>query len=187
MIEREFKALLSKEQYEKICSLYEWDEVISQTNHYYDTSDLLLSERSITCRVRVIDGESFLQVKLPAGADFARVELEKKLGAAVPDVISADTLKALAKGYCEDFPEVRRLGALTTERRVKRFDGAEIDLDKNSYFGKTDFELEIEFTDEDFARGIFAEIKHYAGIVGTGDVCAGKIRRFLKEFAPEFD
>ncbi len=182
MIEREFKAMLSEEQYEKLLSLYEWDRVILQTNHYYDTSDLLLTQRHITCRVRVIEGESLLQVKLPAGEDFERVELEKNIGGTVPDVISADTLSTLAKGYCTDLPEARRLGALFTERRVKRLDGAEIDLDKSSYFSKTDYELEIEFTDESIARSLFDELKSYAGIVAEGDICIGKVRRFLLEY-----
>lgn len=177
--------MLTKEEYEKLVSLYEWDKVILQTNHYYDTSDLLLSKRHITCRVRVIDGECFLQVKLPAGADFERVELEKKIGGAVPDIISADTLRELSRGYQEDFPEVRRLGDLTTERRVKRFDGAEIDLDKSEYFSKTDYELEIEFTDERAARELFEDIKRRVGIVSTEDVCIGKIRRFLLTYGAE--
>lgn len=184
MIEREFKAMLREEEYKKLMSLYEWDRVIQQTNNYYDTPELLLTKRHITCRVRVIDGESLLQVKLPAGADFERVELEKNIGG-VPDVISADTLKELAGGYAEDFPEVRRLGALSTERRVKRFDGAEIDLDKSEYFSKTDYELEIEFTDERFARELFEELKRSVGIAAAGDVCLGKVRRFLLEYGAE--
>ncbi len=182
MIEREFKAMLSKEEYGKLLSLYEWDRVILQTNHYYDTPDLLLSKRHITCRVRVIEGESFLQLKLPAGADYERVELERNIGGSVPDVISGELQNELAKEYRADLPEVRRLGALTTERRVKRLDGAEIDLDKSSYFSKTDYELEIEFTDESTARSLFEEIKNYAGIVAAGDICIGKVRRFLLEY-----
>ncbi len=176
--------MLGKMEYEKLLPVYEWDKVVVQTNHYYDTPDLLLTKRHITCRVRVIGGDSFLQVKLPADADYERVELEKKIGG-VPDVISADTLKELAKGYEKDFPEVGRLGDLTTERRVKRFDGAEIDLDKSEYFSKTDYELEIEFTDERLARELFENIKRRVGIVSTGDVCIGKVRRFLLEYRAE--
>ena len=79
MIENEFKVILNKNQHESLAKSYKWDEEISQTNHYFDTDDLELSERHITCRVREISGEFFLQLKLPTGVNFSRVELEKKL------------------------------------------------------------------------------------------------------------
>ena len=72
--------------------------------------------------------------------------------------------------------------ALSTTRGVKRFEGAEIDLDKSEYFGKTDYELEIEFTDEAAARAVLAQCAETAGLTVSGNVCEGKIRRFLEEY-----
>ncbi|MBD5130688.1 MAG: CYTH domain-containing protein [Ruminococcaceae bacterium] len=175
MIENEFKIMLTSEQYEKLLSLYDFDKTIVQTNHYYDTDDLRLSDMRITCRVREIDGAYFLQMKLPAARTYSRVELEKPLNA-LPETLSADDMPK------EGLPDVKRLGALTTTRSVKRFDGAEIDLDKSEYFGKTDFELEIEFTDETAARGLLAEITEKLNIQPSSEVCTGKIRRFLEEY-----
>lgn len=181
MIENEYKVMLTREQYEKLCLLCDWDRIIEQTNYYYDTEDLSLSDRHITCRVRKTDNECFLQVKLPNGADYSRIELEKKLGDEVPRDLSAELLNALAGEY-EQLPDVRLLGALKTTRRVKRFEGAEIDLDQSSYFGKTDFELEIEFTDEAAARTLLEQCREAAALDNSGNVCAGKIRRFLMEY-----
>lgn len=183
MIENEFKVILTREQYETLLSFYKWDKVIEQTNHYYDTPALTLSDRHITCRVRKIGEECFLQIKLPNGKDYSRIELEKKLGAQVPENLSAELLNALAGDRAElPLPDVRLLGALSTSRSVKRFEGAEIDLDKSEYFGKTDYELEIEFTDEAAARAVLAQCTETAGLAKSGDVCAGKIRRFLEEY-----
>lgn len=178
MIENEFKIMLSKEQYEKLLAMYDWDEVIEQTNHYYDTDDLRLSQERVTCRVREIAGEFFLQVKMPAGREFSRVELSEKLPS-LPEIITKDELLKLSE---RELFDVKRIGQLFTKRCVKRFDGAEIDLDKSVYFSKTDYEAEIEFTDENAARKILSEIKSRIDMNGAQDVCAGKVRRFLEEF-----
>lgn len=180
MIENEFKVMLNKNQYEKLVKSHKWDKEISQTNHYFDTDDLSLFARHITCRVREISGEFFLQLKLPTGVNFSRVELEKKLDF-LPEIIDGKTLETLAENV--DFPDVKRLGALSTKRLVKRFDGAEIDLDESRYFGKTDYEIEIEFTDENTARELLENVRNLIGeSASNSEVCTGKIRRFLEEF-----
>ncbi len=179
MIENEFKIMLDPESYEKLLSIYKWDEVIIQTNHYYDTADLRLSSLHITCRVREIAGEYFLQIKLPADKLYSRVELEKPLDA-LPERLTGEELSALSGR--EGLPDVKRLGSLKTTRNVYRFEGGEIDLDKSEYFGKTDCEVEIEFTDERAAREVLSQITERLGIKPAGEVCTGKIRRFLEEY-----
>lgn len=180
MIENEFKVMLNKNQYDILAKSYKWDEEISQTNHYFDTENLELSARHITCRVREISGEFFLQLKLPTGVNFSRVELEKKLDF-LPEKIDGKELKSLAENV--DFPDVKKLGVLSTKRLVKRVDGAEIDLDESRYFGKTDYEIEIEFTDENAARKLLEDVRKIIGESASNDVvCTGKIRRFLEEF-----
>lgn len=180
MIENEFKIMLASAQYEKLLSLCDWDKTVVQTNHYYDTDGLALSDLHITCRVREIGGGYFLQMKFPGAAEYSRVELEKPLGA-LPEVIRADELLRPEPRLV--LPDVKRLGALTTTRSVKRLDGAEIDLDRSEYFGRVDYELEIEFTDEAAARRLLDELTEKLDIQPNSEVCAGKIRRFLEEYA----
>lgn len=181
MIENEFKIMLDLEQYEKLLSMYKWDEVISQTNHYYDSESFLLSELHITCRVREIEGKYFLQMKFPGAAEYSRLEFEKPLDS-LPDEIDADEpFRPHPHGH-PMLPTVKRLGSLKTTRNVHRFEGGEIDLDRSEYFGKTDYELEIEFTDENAARKVLAEITEKLLIKPNSEVCEGKIRRFLKEY-----
>ena len=177
MIENEFKIMLSKEKYEQLLEIYDFKTIV-QVNHYYDTDDLQMSERHITVRVRELDGKYFLQMKLPTGVEHSRVELEKELDR-VPEILAGFVLTAVSDVDC---PEVKHIGTLKTTRSVWKFDGGELDLDRSEYFGKTDYELEIEFTDEQAARSVLAEITEKLGIKPSSDVCMGKIRRFLEEY-----
>ncbi|MGN0650791.1 MAG: CYTH domain-containing protein [Oscillospiraceae bacterium] len=180
MVENEFKLMLNEEQYCRIKSAFEWDDRVEQTNYYYDNASLDLSERHITCRVRRIGSEHFLQMKLPNGAAYSRIELESPLGNTLPEIITADMMQKLCGA--ENLPEVMLLGSLQTTRLCKHFEGAEIDLDKSVYFNQTDYELEIEFTDEQTARDLLEKVRAIAEISQSNEVCRGKIRRFLDEY-----
>lgn len=185
MIENEFKIMLTEEQYKKVLGLYDFETVV-QTNHYFDTDDLQMSARHITVRVRELDGKFFLQVKLPTSVNFSRVELSAELDG-LPDSISAEDFETLFSKSAdapdgERFPEVKRLGELTTTRSIYKFDGGEIDLDRSEYFGKTDYEAEIEFTNEIAARAVLAELSGKIGVSPGTEVCTGKVRRFLEEY-----
>ena len=182
MVENEFKIMLTEEKYRKLLSLYDFNTIV-QTNHYYDTADLQMSEKHITVRVRTLDGKFFLQMKLPTSVNFSRVELSRELDK-LPDSISGEELKSLSGVDC---PTVNRLGQLTTTRSIWEFDGGEVDVDKSEYFGKTDYELEIEFTDEKSARDVLSEIKQKLELSSDENVCVGKVRRFLQEYQNHSD
>lgn len=182
MVENEFKVMLTEAQYNAIHDLYSWDKEVQQVNSYYDSPDLLLSERHITCRVRTVSGKYLLQMKLPSGelknGAVSRIELERQLDS-IPQSISGGELTEMSGA--ENLPDVKLLGDLATFRSVKRFTGAEIDLDKSEYFGKTDYELEIEYTDEAAAKALLNDISAHVEINSAAPV-SGKIRRFLQEY-----
>ncbi len=180
MVENEFKLMLTEQQYTKLYSMYGWDKEYTQINHYFDTPSLELINAHITCRVRYVEGAYYFQMKFPNGEDYSRIELEHKLGDALPYKLSAGELSELSGRA--DMPDVGLIGELRTLRSIKRFKGAEIDLDKSSYFGTTDYELEIEFTDEQAARELLRELKEAAGIENVSDVCLGKVHRFIAEY-----
>ena len=180
MVENEFKLMLTEAQYQKLYSMYGWDTEFSQTNYYFDTPELSLINSHITCRVRYVGGLYYLQMKLPNGADHSRLEFEAELGDALPYKLSAQELNELSGR--SDIPDVGLIGELTTLRSVKKFDGGEIDLDRSRYFGITDYELEVEFTDETAARAVLLLLKEAAGITETADVCLGKVHRFVREY-----
>ncbi len=181
MIENEFKIMLSEAQYNAIHELYEWDTETEQVNSYYDTADFICGKRHITVRVRSVSGKFLLQMKLPAeqvgNGAVSRIELERQLDG-IPETISGDRLKALGGA---ELPDVSLLGTLTTFRSVKLLQGVEIDLDRSSYFGKTDHELEIEYTDQHAAEELLSEIASKIRL-DTETPAIGKIRRFLSEY-----
>lgn len=180
MIENEFKVMLTAEQYTKLYSMYGWDREHTQKNYYFDTPQLSLVQRHITCRVRLLEGVYYLQMKLPNGAAYSRIELEQTLGDALPYTLSAEQLNALTGRT--DMPDVGLIGELSTLRSIKHIDGAELDLDRSVYFGKTDYELEIEFNDEQWARKLLSRLKEQLSIEAVGDVCIGKLHRFIAEY-----
>lgn len=177
MIENEFKIMLTKAQYEKLRGSREFSAV-EQVNYYYDTENLEMSARHITVRVRELGGKFYLQMKLPTEKALSRVELEAELEE-LPETLPGDLLNSLAKG---EFLELKKLGSLKTTRSVWKFDGGEVDLDKSEYFGKTDYEVEIEFTNEQNARRVLSETTEFLDIKPNSEVCAGKIRRFLEAY-----
>lgn len=181
MIENEFKIMLTKAQYNAIHELYAWDSEKQQVNIYYDSADLECSARHITVRVRSVSGKYFLQMKLPAeqmeNGAVSRIELEQELGE-IPHTIKTEMMKDLSG---TELPEVHLLGTLTTLRSVKKVSGAEIDLDRSEYFGRTDYELEVEYTDEIAAEALIAEITSKVPVDRSVPV-TGKIRRFLAEY-----
>ena len=182
MIENEFKIMLTKEQYESIHALCLWDSEAEQVNTYFDSPSEELSIRHITCRVRSVGGKFFLQLKLPAhdnsSGAVSRVELEREL-TEIPEHFSGEELERISG--TSGLPDVSLMGSLTTLRSIKRFEGAEIDLDKSEYFGKTDYELEVEYTDESAAQRLLAEIERHVALDRNAPV-TGKIRRFLAEY-----
>ena len=190
MTENEFKIMLTESQYNAVHSLYAWDSAIEQVNHYYDTKELYYSDNHITVRVRTVLGKYLLQMKLPTDCGSAEVESAEKIAAVsrkelereldeIPEVISGSVLSEMSG--IGGLPDARLLGRLSTIRSVKRFDGGEIDLDKSVYFGRTDHELEVEFTDEAAARKVLSDIEGHVALDTSAPV-TGKIRRFLREY-----
>ncbi len=173
--------MLTEEQYNAVKKLFDWDDTIEQTNYYYDTDDLSLISQHITCRIRSIGGKMYFQMKLPTTESYSRIEVEEEYSGMLMSHLSGARLTKLCG--VEALPDVKLLGALTTVRSVKELDGAEIDLDMNTYSETvTDYELEIEFTDEVTARAALADICDKTGITPSGDVCLGKVHRFLAEY-----
>ena len=57
-VEKEYKMLVNKEQFDKLCSLYENLNFITQTNTYYDTVNGDIQKRRVQC-VYVSEMEGF--------------------------------------------------------------------------------------------------------------------------------
>ena len=59
-VEKEYKMLVNKEQFDKLCSLYENLNFITQTNTYYDTVNGDIQKKKGAMRIRERNGRRIL-------------------------------------------------------------------------------------------------------------------------------
>ena len=91
MIEKEKKLLLSKEEY--YCLLEHFGKgkpITEQTNYYFDTDDLSMNERNITCRVRFKDGRYTATVKKHTIAEESSYETDIEVRNGIHDNVFID-------------------------------------------------------------------------------------------------
>lgn len=62
---KEFKSLISEEQYKKIKNYYAWEKEFDQINYYYVDDNNYITDNQITVRVRKKSESCKLQVKIP--------------------------------------------------------------------------------------------------------------------------
>jgi len=139
-IEKEYKILLSKDQYDLIDKYYNWDNIITQVNYYYDKHDLSFAKNNTTIRIRMMDNKYKLQIKSPNSVInekfFVMTEQEKEIKTK-PEILQIDG------------QELYHVGTLTTLRKTKTIDqkNIQICLDKSDYCNIVEYELEIEFAE----------------------------------------
>lgn len=150
-IEIEAKALISKDDYEKLVSLFEGHGSYVQINYYIDSKDNALREKGLSLRVRFKKMKFEMTVKIP------RVEghIEKNV------YISEEEFEAInghtgfpdneIKKYLEeegiDTSALYIKTVLSTRRIDADYEGGELAIDLNNYSGITDYEVELEHKD----------------------------------------
>ncbi len=146
-----------------------------QVNYYFDTPDRSLAASHRMLRVRRKKNALYVQYKTkrtqsPDGIFSCREE-EAPLSE-FPVLLNPSHYFPAAP--CE---ECLLLGDLVTYRRDFVLPGVVVSLDENTYFGKTDFEIEIE--------GEISSIRSVAALLsvqGKPDSGNGKFSRFIKAY-----
>jgi Uncharacterized protein conserved in bacteria len=150
-IEIEAKCLLSKENYEKVIKTFKADKYNKgkQTNYYIDTNNLTLKKLGIGLRIR--EKEDFV---ITLKAPMAEGLLEKNEQISWKDYEDFRDNGVFPPSSIEDF--IKMLGIdprdlkiqtrLTTERiEIPEFENRGLfSIDRNSYNGIVDYELELE-------------------------------------------
>lgn len=142
-IELEFKTVIPKPTYESILLEYNLnDNVFLQTNHYFDTSDLALSNQHIVLRIRQ-KGSRFFKVTLksqhPEDAYESHILLSKE---------QAQTM--LKEGFQtkDFFPKVDYFVSYQTSidnyRASMPYHHGIMFIDRCEYCGQVDYEIEYE-------------------------------------------
>ena len=135
MLEHEKKTMLTEDEYISIVMLMcKYAPMQTQTYYYFDTEDFSMNKNGITCRIRAKDGKFKSTVKRHYTGD---EDCSTEIDGEVKDYFDLDTFKDMG---------LILQGSLVTERIVlhkEKFCKAVID--RNTYLGFTDYELEIEY------------------------------------------
>lgn len=170
-IEIEAKVLISKDDYERVIKLYNKENAtkITQTNYYIDTDSLYLKRYGIGLRIRE---KSYYTLTLKA--PMAEGLLEKKESITKEQYEALKNKQIFPSGNIKNFllmlgvdiSKLKILTELVTERtEIENFSGGEIfSIDKNSYNGLIDYELEMEGESLERAKAALKEICNELGI-----------------------
>ena len=158
-LELEYKAALTRQEYERLIKRFPRALEQVQTNEYFRYSDPSIR---VASRIRTIGEERVLTFKIPQGE--AKREINFTLdsdenGWDRPDVIGFLKQEHLSGRF-------EPIGQLMTRRLLVMENDGELCLDESRYLGMTDYELEYEVSgDEKRAYARFLEILALEAIV----------------------
>ncbi len=140
-LEIEYKMLLKQEDFEALRQLYPNYTPILQINTYYDCVEAPLKARGIGMRIRTIGKKHrfTLKRKVLEGHEEFETDVQELSSAVfnIPEIQEIFDRFSIHGPFFES-------GKLTTWRTEIPFETGTLCLDQNSYYGKTDYELEYE-------------------------------------------
>ena len=161
-LEIEFKNLLTETEYMSLLHSLGAKQLdfFSQENYYFDTQSEALKVLHAGLRIRILPNAAELTLKTPFGLHLLETT-DKLTLAEASRHISNQTIKTdgvVAKKLSElgvIMEELYCFGSLKTKRFEKKIAEGLLVLDKSSYVGKTDYELEFEATDHESGKAFF--------------------------------
>ena len=167
-IEKEFKNLLTKEQYEAIAGDYQsvFTKDVTQTNSYYDYEGLL-QQNKMALRIRIVEGKETgeITLKIPQSS-FEVLEYTEVLPVDILNAYNHDKQFALPTSLQETLENkgitlqtVNQTALLTTHRLEGALSENEwLVLDESHYNGKVDYEMEMEVRSLELGEPVFLGI-----------------------------
>lgn len=167
-IEKEFKNLLTKEQYEAIAGDYQsvFTKDITQTNSYYDYEGLL-QQHKMALRIRIVEGKETGEITLKIPQSSLEVlEYTEVLPVDILNAYNHDKQFTLPTSLLEALENkgitlqtVNQTALLTTHRLEGALSENEwLVLDESHYNGKIDFEMEMEVRSLELGEPVFLGI-----------------------------
>lgn len=134
MLEREKKVLLTEDEYTAIINIMGKNPLETrQINYYFDTDDLSMDSKGITCRIRAKNGHYQTTIK-KHNTEQPECSIEEDIS--VGATFDASPFKNMGLSF---------QGELITDRTILYIDSlCDVAIDRNTYLGCTDYELEIE-------------------------------------------
>ena len=167
-IEKEFKNLLTKEQYEAIAGDYQsvFTKDITQTNSYYDYEGLL-QQHKMALRIRIVEGKETGEITLKIPQSSLEVlEYTEVLPVDILNAYNHDKQFTLPTSLLEALENkgitlqtVNQTALLTTHRLEGALSENEwLVLDESHYNGKLDYEMEMEVRSLELGEPVFLGI-----------------------------
>ena len=151
-IEIEAKALVSKADYEKLALKYKNYGAYIQVNHYIDSMDGILSKEKLALRIRERDNhfEMTLKVPLSQGLLEKNCTWNKETFVNFRDngVFPDGDIKKMLNMLDIHTKSLKIITSLTTERIDVPYENGKLSIDKNTYSGMNDHEIELEHNNE---------------------------------------
>ena len=167
-IEKEFKNLLTKAQYESIADDYQsvFTKDVTQTNSYYDYEGLL-QQHKMALRIRIVEGKETgeITLKIPQSS-LELLEYTEVLPVDILNAYNHDKQFALPTSLQETLENkgitlqtVNQTALLTTHRLEGALSENEwLVLDESHYNGKVDYEMEMEVRSLELGEPVFLGI-----------------------------
>lgn len=167
-IEKEFKNLLTKAQYESIADDYQsvFTKDVTQTNSYYDYEGLL-QQHKMALRIRIVEGKETGEITLKIPQSSLEVlEYTEVLPVDILNAYNHDKQFALPTSLQETLENkgitlqtVNQTALLTTHRLEGALSENEwLVLDESHYNGKVDYEMEMEVRSLELGEPVFLGI-----------------------------
>lgn len=164
-MEIEFKNLLTEKEYQQMMAYFHVtdDQCWEQENHYYDTPDFKLKSMRSALRIRILPETAEMTLKTPfqgfllESTDLISRESALKMTKGEKIIPFGDVLQKLDE-LDIDKRTLERKMALTTLRYERVWKNGLLVLDKSTYVGTTDFELEYEVQDPIEGEHVFQKL-----------------------------
>ena len=151
-IEIEAKALVSQEDYEKLASKYKKYGVYTQINHYIDSDDGILSKEKLALRIREKNEhfEMTLKVPLSQGLLEKNCTWNKETFENFRDhgTFPDGDIKKMLNMLDIHTESLQIITSLTTDRIDVPYENGKLSIDKKTYSGLSDYEIEWEHNNE---------------------------------------
>ncbi|ANZ33786.1 CYTH domain-containing protein [Staphylococcus carnosus] len=181
--EIEYKQLLSEDQYNEIKkAFFSGQKPFTQTNFYIDTPNFELAEQLMALRIRQIDNNYEMTLKVPAKVGLTEYNHETEIvpeeGLHIqPEQLPDDIYSVLQKNNI-NFKQLDILGSLTTHRIETKIKEGLLVLDHSEYLDTEDYELEFEVENPEIGLKKFQEILKEFNI--KSEIPKNKVARFFE-------
>ena len=177
-IEKEFKVLLTKEQFDNLYKLYPGLQATRQVNTYYDTQDRQIQKAKGAMRIREKEDSFIFTLKMMDDHTDGLLEYECPVTGNDVTIFEQEDIKRLLHEYHIE-GNIEVLTELTTYRSVYKTEFAELCFDISHYHNQTDYEIEYEYKKDHDGLSVFQALLDHIHVKYEHN-CLSKIQRAIQ-------